>query len=119
MNTFTKIDINTSGIVTLWLNRPDVKNALNAPFIQELTQQLNVLADDSSVRLLVVRGQGSHFSAGADLEWMQASAKQPYDANVNDASQLANLLSTLDQFPTPTLAYVHGGAFGGATAAIL
>lgn len=116
MNDFTTIELQRDprGIVTLWLNRPDKNNAFNALMIAELVQVLRQLNDDEQVRFLLLRGRGKHFSAGADLAWMQASAKLDYAANLKDAHELGELMSLLYHLPFPTLAVVQGAAFGGA-----
>ena len=59
------------GFATLWLSREDKNNAFNAQMIRELIVALDRLAEDGSLRFLLLRGRGRHFSAGADLAWMQ------------------------------------------------
>jgi|SRR5699024_4013691 len=108
-----RIDIDQQHIATLWLNRPEVNNAFNANMISELITALEELAKKPELRMLVVRGKGKHFCAGGDLNWMQASADLDYEANRADAEELGRLMHTLATFPTPTLAAVHGAAFGG------
>jgi len=102
------------GIATLWLNRPEKNNAFNAQMIAELVGALRVLADDEEIRFLFLRGRGKHFSAGADLAWMQASAALDYAANLRDAHELGELMSLVYHLPFPTVAVVTGAAFGGA-----
>lgn len=113
---FTTIELHTDprGVATLWLNRPDKHNAFNAEMIAELIQALRQVNEDDSVRFLLLRGRGKHFSAGADLAWMQASAQLDYAANLHDAHELGELMSLLYHLPCPTLAVVQGAAFGGA-----
>lgn len=116
MTDFTTIELHTDprGVATLWLNRPDKHNAFNAEMIAELIQALRQVSEDDSVRFLLLRGRGKHFSAGADLAWMQASAQLDYAANLCDAHELGELMSLLYHLPCPTLAVVQGAAFGGA-----
>ncbi|UCJ14938.1 gamma-carboxygeranoyl-CoA hydratase [Pseudomonas sp. MM211] len=116
MTNFSSIELHTDprGVATLWLSRPDKHNAFNAEMIEELIQALRQVAADDSLRFLVLRGQGRHFSAGADLGWMQASAQLDYASNLRDAHQLGELMSLLYHLPCPTLAVVQGAAFGGA-----
>lgn len=113
---FTTIELHTDprGVATLWLNRPDKHNAFNAEMIAELIQALRQVNEDDSVRFLLLRGRGKHFSAGADLAWMQASAQLDYAANLHDAHELGELMSLLYHLSCPTLAVVQGAAFGGA-----
>lgn len=116
MTEFTTIELQTDsrGIATLWLNRADKHNAFNAEMIAELIRALRQVAADDSLRFLILRGRGKHFSAGADLAWMQASAALDYAANLRDAHELGELMSQLYHLPCPTLAVVQGAAFGGA-----
>lgn len=116
MNSFSTLEWvrDTRGVVTLWLNRPDKNNAFNAQMLDELTQALTALKADAGCRLLILRGRGKHFSAGADLHWMQASVELGYADNLADARVLSDLLHTLYTLPVPTLVVVQGSAFGGA-----
>lgn len=101
-------------VAVLTLNRPDVANALSASVITELTIHLQSVATDSHCRALVLRGNGKHFSAGADLGWMKEAAQLDYDGNVRDAEKLIALFEALANLPFPSLACVHGSAYGGA-----
>ncbi|MEH6486178.1 MULTISPECIES: gamma-carboxygeranoyl-CoA hydratase [Pseudomonas] len=116
MSQFTTLElaIDPRSVATLWLNRADKNNAFNAEMIRELILALDAVQADKSIRFLLVRGRGKHFSAGADLSWMQASAALDYNANLNDARELAELMHNLYQLKIPTLAVVQGAAFGGA-----
>jgi methylglutaconyl-CoA hydratase len=116
MTDFTTVQLEKDprGFATLWLNRPDKNNAFNAEMIRELILAIDAVATDKSLRFLLLRGRGKHFSAGADLAWMQASAKLDYNANLNDARELAELMYNLNGLKIPTLAVVQGAAFGGA-----
>ena len=116
MTDFTTVQLEKDprGFATLWLSRPDKNNAFNAEMIRELILALDLIAADKTLRFLLLRGRGKHFSAGADLAWMQASAKLDYNANLNDARELAELMYNLNGLKIPTLAVVQGAAFGGA-----
>ena len=109
-----QLDIAANGVATLWLNRPDKNNAFNAGMIRELILALDAVKENGQVRFLILRGRGRHFSAGADLAWMQESARLDYNANLDDARELAELMYALYQLKVPTLAVVQGAAFGGA-----
>ncbi|HET8897521.1 MAG TPA: enoyl-CoA hydratase-related protein [Rhodanobacteraceae bacterium] len=100
-------------IAWLQLARPEVHNAFDDHLIAELTVALDTLADNPSVRALVLSGQGSTFSAGADLNWMRRMARASAEENRDDALRLARLLRTLTFFPKPVLARVNGSAYGG------
>ncbi|MDD0843507.1 gamma-carboxygeranoyl-CoA hydratase [Pseudomonas sp. Gutcm_11s] len=116
MTDFTTVQLEKDprGFATLWLNRPEKNNAFNAEMIRELILAIDTIAADKTLRFLLLRGRGKHFSAGADLAWMQASAKLDYNANLNDARELAELMYNLNGLKIPTLAVVQGVAFGGA-----
>ncbi|TAN08308.1 MAG: enoyl-CoA hydratase/isomerase family protein [Rhodanobacteraceae bacterium] len=106
------------GHATLTLNRPQVHNAFDDALIAEVSAALDALANDSSLRALVVTGAGATFSAGADLNWMRRMAKASAEENRDDALRLAKLLRALQFFPKPTLARVNGSAYGGGVGLI-
>ena len=120
MTDFTTIEleIDPRGFATLWLNRPEKNNAFNAEMIRELVLAIDQVQLDKSLRFLLLRGRGRHFSAGADLAWMQQSAKLDFEANLADARELAELMYSLYHLKLPTLAVVQGAAFGGAVGLI-
>jgi len=102
------------GFATLWLNRPEKNNAFDGQMIGELIMALDQIQADTSLRFLLLRGRGKHFSAGADLAWMQQCADLDYDSNLDEARELAELMYRLANLQIPTLAVVQGAAFGGA-----
>lgn len=108
------IDLQQRGAVA-WLSlaRPAVHNAFDAGLIAALNNALDALASDDSVRALVLTGQGSTFSAGADLNWMRGMAAASEAENLADSLELARLMRSLNFFPKPTLARVNGSAYGG------
>lgn len=116
MNPFSTVELENDprGFATLWLDRPEKNNAFNALMIDELTRALEQVQADTDLRFLLVRGRGRHFSAGADLAWMQACAQLDYQSNRDDAKRLGDLLYGLCHLAIPTLAVVQGSAFGGA-----
>ncbi|RCX32343.1 enoyl-CoA hydratase/isomerase family protein [Thioalbus denitrificans] len=101
------------GVASVTLNRPAVHNAFDDALIARLTEALREVGEDPGVRVVVLRGAGKSFSAGADLNWMQRMAGYSRTQNLADAMGLAQLLHTLDTLPRPTIAAVHGAAFGG------
>jgi methylglutaconyl-CoA hydratase len=102
-----------SGVATVTLNRPERHNAFDDRLIAELTDMLRALGADPGVRVVVLAGSGTSFSAGADLNWMRRMAAYSREDNYRDALALAQLMETLDALPKPTVARVHGAAFGG------
>lgn len=101
-------------VAVLSLNRGEAANSFNDAVISECVAHLRTVAAAKHVRALVVRGKGKHFSAGADLAWMKASASLSYQENVLDAEKLMELFESLASMAMPTLGVVHGSAFGGA-----
>ncbi len=100
-------------VLRLRLNRPELHNAFDAGLIAELTAALADAGSNHTVRIVVIEGAGVSFSAGADLNWMRGMAAASEAENREDALALARLMRTLDELPKPTLARVHGAAFGG------
>jgi methylglutaconyl-CoA hydratase len=100
-------------VARLRMNRPELHNAFDAMLIAALTGALEGLARDDEIRLVVLEGDGPSFSAGADLNWMRGMASASEAENRDDALALARLMRTLDELPKPTIARVHGAAFGG------
>ena len=101
------------GVVTLTLNRPERNNAFDDSLIEELSENLDKIERDASVRVLLLRANGKHFCAGADLYWMQRMADFSAEENQADALQLANLLDQLNRFAKPVIAVVQGATYGG------
>ncbi len=110
----TTILIDKSVTATIRLNRPDVHNAMNDVMIAELTAAFKELSRDENVRLIVLRGNGKSFCAGADLNYMKSIAGFGFEENLEDSKKLASLFRTIYECPVPTLAVVHGAAYGGA-----
>lgn len=103
-----------SGIGTISLNRPDIRNAFNENMISEITTAFKMLIDVASVRVIWLRGEGASFCAGADLNWMRAVAGYSYDQNYEESYKLSQCFYTIYTCPKPTIALVHGAAIGGA-----
>jgi len=106
------------GIATVTMNRPDKHNAFNDALVADLREAFDHLARNPLVRVVVLTGAGKSFSAGADLNWMQEMANYSMDANLGDATRLADMLHALDSLPQPTVARVNGAAYGGAVGLI-
>ena len=101
------------GIVVVWMNRADVRNAFNETMIAELTQAFQAADADKSVRAVVLAGLGPAFCAGADLNWMKKMSGYSLRENHADALALAAMLNTIYMMKKPTVARVHGPAFAG------
>jgi methylglutaconyl-CoA hydratase len=105
--------VDQQGVATLTLNRPEVHNAYNGAMIDALIRAVEALAADSRVRLLVLRANGKHFQAGADLAWLRAVADCALEDNVAFSRRTTLAMRALNAFPRPTLALVHGACYGG------
>lgn len=114
MSELVLLQIRPHGVVELILNRPEQGNALNDSMIDAMADALRQADNIPSLRLLIIRSLGKHFSAGADLNWMQQARQLTQEQNVADARKLAMLLQQLDAFTYPVLALVQGAAYGGA-----
>lgn len=101
------------GVATITLNRPDVHNAFDEHVIAALHGKLDALALERDLRVIVLRGAGKNFSAGADLVWMMKAANYTQEQNKSDALALAGMLNKLYSMPQTTIACVHGAAMGG------
>lgn len=113
MNYQTLLLTKEKNIAQITLNRPDVHNAINDVLIQEFSDVLDKLAQDNSIRVVLLTGDGKSFCAGADIQWMQRTADYNETDNFNDANQLAELLQRLYFLNKPTIALVNGAAMGG------
>jgi methylglutaconyl-CoA hydratase len=109
-----QIELNMhNGVAELWLNRPALRNALDAEVIAQLAARLAELAADPP-RVLVLGGRGAVFCSGADLSYMRASVSFSTRQNLDDAARLAELFAQLNSCPCPVVARVQRGAYGGA-----
>lgn len=103
----------TPGILTIALNRPDIRNAFNETMIDELAKVFRTDAMDESIRAVVLRGNGTVFSAGGDLNWMRKSIELTYEENLKDTTTLTNMFALLNEFPKPVVGVIQGAAIGG------
>ena len=95
------------------LNRVEKHNAFDDQVLADLQKLLDTAIADPCVRVIVLKAHGKHFSAGADLAWMQRMTQFSEAENMADARVLARVMYTIHQCPKPTIAMVHGAAFGG------
>lgn len=101
------------GVAQVTMARPAVFNAFDEAMIGELDAAFARLEADAAVRVIVLAGEGKHFSAGADLQWMQRASQATLDWNVGDARRFAGMLARIERCPKPTVARVQGAALGG------
>jgi len=115
MSDYQTLGISTRapGVAQVTMSRPAVFNAFDEAMIGELDAAFAALAADASVRVVVLAGEGRHFSAGADLQWMQRASRASEDWNLQDARRFAGMLARIAALPKPTVARVQGAALGG------
>jgi len=107
-----QVDINNQAAI-IWLNRPDVQNAVNNEMLQELTESFQLLEGDDKIRIIVLRSKGKSFSAGADLKKMLAKNKSGFDENLKDGKLWTQCLSQIYHCSKPVIAVATGNVFGG------
>jgi enoyl-CoA hydratase/carnithine racemase len=97
-------------VLRITLTRPDRRNAFDAALIAELAE---AFVDVGRARAVLLAGEGPSFCAGADVDWMRASAGLSFDENVADANALRRMFEAIDGCPAPVVARVQGHALGG------
>jgi len=97
-------------VLRVTLARPETRNAFDPALIAELSE---AFVDVGACRAVVLAGDGSSFCAGADVEWMRASADLDVEANVADANAMRRMFEAIDRCPAPVIALVQGHALGG------
>jgi methylglutaconyl-CoA hydratase len=111
-------DLDARGVATVTLNRPEVNNAYDAGLIQGVLLAMDELGRQPSLRVVVLKGNGRHFQAGADLKWINAVRPQSPAENEAVSRATFEAVQRLNRLPIPTLALVQGGCFGGGTGII-
>jgi methylglutaconyl-CoA hydratase len=107
--------LDARGVVTVALNRPEVGNAYNGAMIDGLLEALHQAADTTEVRAVVLKGNGKHFQAGADLKWIREVSTASAQENERVSRATAEAVDRLNRLAVPTVALVQGGCFGGGT----
>ena len=100
-------------VATVALRRPEAHNALNSSLVGEISRCFEELAEDESVRVVVLTGEGPSFCAGADVGYMRETAGLSYEENLEEARRLADAFLAVDVLPKPVVARVRGAAIGG------
>ena len=106
-------DLDSRGIMTVTLNRPEVFNGYNEDMVRTLSETIPALGADPAVRILVFRGAGKHFSAGADVNWFKELAVASDDDKLMASGYTTGAMRALFEFPKPTIALVQNACFGG------
>lgn len=111
------------GIATLWLNRPEARNAMGPEFWRELPIAMEALGADDAVRAVVLAARGPHFTAGLDLKTMGGTIGAGGGEPNSEAARRTRLLSEISRLqgsitavadcPKPVVAAIHGYCLGG------
>lgn len=112
---FFEWKVDEDQVATLTLDRPEIHNAFNDEMIHDLTSLFQNEDVINSTRLIVIRGNGKSFCAGADLNWMKAMKDYTMEENVEDSKKLQKMFDVINLCPVPTVGVVHGAALGGGS----
>ena len=113
-----RMERDARGVATVILDRPERNNAYDGALVAELGAALGEAGADAGTRVVVLRGNGRHFQAGADLAWVQSLRAESAEANIAASKRTAAAIHGLTALPKPVVALVHGGCFGGGTGII-
>jgi methylglutaconyl-CoA hydratase len=114
MSRWTSIIVDSQGgIARVTLNRPERRNAFDQRMVEELHDSFLQLAEDRSMRGVILTGAGPVFCAGADLRWLSQDSLRTPERARQDARLLANMYRAIDEYPHPVIGRVQGNAFGG------
>jgi methylglutaconyl-CoA hydratase len=108
-----------NGVASLWLDRPKEMNALDAATSRAIIDALAEFAADSAVRVLVLGGGGSVFSAGGDFNWVLNWPKLSEQERQDGSLVMMGAIQAVQDFPKPSIARVHGSAVGGGVGLML
>ena len=100
-------------VALLTLNRPDVRNALDAELVTRLSEAMTGLSKNPKIRSVVITGSGSAFCAGADLATLKSLQTASLLENDEDCGRLKNFYRTLATFPKPVIGAINGPALAG------
>lgn len=103
------------GVARLILNRPEVNNAYDGAMIEGLHSAMDALAGEAGVRAVVITGNGPHFQAGADLNWLNSVRAGSPQENEHASRRTAEAVDRLNRLPVPTVVLVQGFCVGGGT----
>jgi methylglutaconyl-CoA hydratase len=111
-------ELDGRGVATVTLNRPEVNNAYDDALIGGLLAAMDDLAKQPTLRVVVLKGHGRHFQAGADLGWINRVRPQSPAENEGASQATFEVVQRLNRLPVPTVALVQGACFGGGTGVI-
>ncbi len=100
-------------VVTLWLSRPEVHNALNDIMIREISSFFTAIEQNPEIRFAILRGEGKSFCSGADLQWMKRAFTLSEEENLRESRELSDMFGVIYKSSKIVFAIVHGNVFGG------
>ena len=109
------LEVDERKVATVTLNRPAVNNAYDGDFIQAMLGGLDALEKMAGLRAVVIKSNGKHFQAGADLNWLNAVRASAPQENLKASRATADAVQRLNLVLVPTVALVQGACFGGGT----
>ena len=109
------MSVDSRGVATVTFNRPEVNNAYNGALLEGVLAGLDALERNPALRAVVLKGNGRHFQAGADLAWVNEVRTQSPAANLAASRTTAEAVDRLNRLPVPVVALIQGGCFGGGT----
>ena len=113
------VDLSDEGILTITMNRPKKRNAMNVEFTFEMQDLLTAVAASKAVRVVILKGAGDGFCAGMDIKDFFDLTEHD-EATLASAKEVANhwRVRLLRKLPQPTIAMIHGFCYGGAFAIV-
>src|SRR5262245_3913458 len=111
-------EMDLHGVAHITLNRPEVGNAYDQALIEGLIAALREICERPELRAVLLKGNGRHVQAGADLKWIREVSRGSPEENERISRATADAVDGLNRLPVPTVALVHGGCFGGGTGMI-
>ncbi|MEL6961616.1 MAG: crotonase/enoyl-CoA hydratase family protein [Pseudomonadota bacterium] len=108
-----RVDIDSRGVASLTLNRPERKNAISGTMMDELVAFTEAIATSQNVKVVVMSGADGTFCAGADLTWMMAQIEADRKARMAEAKRFAMMLKALNELPLPLIGKLENVALGG------
>lgn len=113
MGVYQHIVVEHGPVARVTLSRPEVRNAMSEVTLRELADAFLLLAQDATLRVVVVTGAGKDFCAGADVQWMRAGGRMSAEEGARDARLFAAMLRAVENCPVPVVVAAHGNVFGG------
>ncbi|MFZ3231223.1 MAG: enoyl-CoA hydratase-related protein, partial [Pseudobdellovibrio sp.] len=113
---FLKIEnlVSDEQIKVVSLNRADVKNAFHPEMIQEVTVAFQKFNLEPKLKAVILKGEGTVFCSGADLNWMKEMVKYSFEQNVEDSEKLWQMFEAIAFCSVPVVGVIHGAVYGGA-----